>query len=455
VLILTGSGNEAAAVRAMKAGALDYLVKSEATLRDMPHIVARALREWHAMQARARGDRLLRAQCDIASILATSMTLADAGPRILATICAHAGWVLGELWGADPQDGTLRREAFWSADGTLGASARVYPDLASMRGVGELVWASDDSRPLPDVLSIPGVDRRLVAPAELRCAFGHVLATAGRLVGAITFFSRDGDATHDDLVQLLETSSSPLAIFIARQQAEEDRSRLHEALLEQERLAAIGQTAACLAHEISNPLSGMYLAGQLMQRRVETLGEADPKLSDVVRRLLSENRRLNALLDEFRLLSQRQTIERVPTDLHALVDYALGLLQPLFEDAGVHAEMDIAASMPILALDGAKLTQVVLNLAKNAAEAMAPRGGRLVVRARLAGADLRLDVADTGPGLPDGVDVFEPFRTTKAKGTGLGLAIARQILTAHGGSIDCASVRGAGTTFRIVLPVPS
>lgn len=221
---------------------------------------------------------------------------------------------------------------------------------------------------------------------------------------------------------------------------------------QRERLAAIGQTAAMFGHEIANPLNSMYLGGQLMELRLASLPDVDPVIAENLSRMMAENRRLNALLEEFRSLSMRQIIERTPTDTRAIVDHVIKLQQQAFDDNGLQVVVEVPASIPLVALDGAKLTQVLLNLTKNAAEAMATCGGTLTVRARLSGASLIVEVQDTGPGIPEHVDVFEPFRTTKPKGTGLGLPIARQILAAHDGTLEYESERGSGTTFRIALP---
>src|SRR5688572_4806370 len=107
VVIMTSQGSEADAVAAMRAGALDYVVKSEAMFEEMPHVVERALREWKLAQAHARADRSLHAQFEVASALATSSSLAQAAPRILEAICACVGWPMGEFWRVDERAGVL------------------------------------------------------------------------------------------------------------------------------------------------------------------------------------------------------------------------------------------------------------------------------------------------------------------------------------------------------------
>jgi signal transduction histidine kinase len=110
-----------------------------------------------------------------------------------------------------------------------------------------------------------------------------------------------------------------------------------------------------------------------------------------------------------------------------------------------------AAGLPLVMANSDELTQVLLNLCKNAVEAM-PQGGTLRVRGLCAGAQVRLEVSDTGEGISEGVNIFEPFVTTKKKGTGLGLAIVQQIVAAHEGTLTYTSTPGQGTTFTLQLP---
>ena len=119
--------------------------------------------------------------------------------------------------------------------------------------------------------------------------------------------------------------------------------------------------------------------------------------------------------------------------------------------AAIRMERDISPELPLLNVDEQKLQQVLLNIYKNGVEAM-PSGGTLTAKAYPEARNVVIEIGDTGVGIPNDLDIFEPFTTTKDKGTGLGLMIVRQIVAAHGGSISYRSKQGEGTTFRIVLP---
>ena len=126
--------------------------------------------------------------------------------------------------------------------------------------------------------------------------------------------------------------------------------------------------------------------------------------------------------------------------------------RPLCEAAGIEVEVDIEPGLPMILADGGRLKQVLLNLCKNAEEAM-PQGGKLTVRGFQSGDRVVVEVRDTGEGIPADVDAFQLFKSTKAGGSGMGLAIARQIVTAHHGTLDYTSTVGKGTSFFVSLPV--
>jgi two-component system sensor kinase FixL len=456
IVIMTSQGSEGDAVEAMRAGALDYLVKSDEMFGEMPHVVDRTLREWRLLQAHARASRQLQSQYEVASALATSSTLEEAGPPILESICRCVGWPVGELWRVDDAAGVLRRVAFRGAEPEHQPIASKSGDRTFAMGEGfpGATWAAGGQHSV--VYSEQGsVERHLPVDGEpgLRCGYGFPIHTSdGRIFALFTFYAEDLGSPNGDIERLLGTVSAQLDVFAERQREQEERRRLQRELIDRERLAAVGETAATLAHEIGNPLNSMYMQAQLLKRRLAKLPELEPRINQIVDVLLAENVRLSQLLNDFRSMSRRSALHMVPTDMNALLEELFLLQQPLLDVGSIEVVREIPAELPTVMGDAGKLKQVFMNLVKNAVEAM-PTGGRLTVHAEVEDQRLVIDVVDSGVGLPEDIDVFEPFQTTKVSGTGLGLAVARQVLAAHEGTIGCSSTPGTGTTFRVVLPL--
>jgi two-component system sensor kinase FixL len=178
-----------------------------------------------------------------------------------------------------------------------------------------------------------------------------------------------------------------------------------------------------------------------------------PQLTPIVERVQSEVRRLASLLGEFRSMSRRQPFELSRVEPGALLRELVEGHRAVCESRGVRLEIGWEPELPVIQIDREKLTQVLLNLVKNAVEAMGEAGGTLALHAREDGAYVVIEVADSGPGIPEGIDVFEPFLTTKREGTGLGLPVARQIVAGHGGELTYQSALGRGTTFSVRLPI--
>lgn len=229
-----------------------------------------------------------------------------------------------------------------------------------------------------------------------------------------------------------------------------ERERQHQ----EKRLAALGTLAAGLAHEIRNPLNGARLHVSFLQRSLSSSKEAcEPEVLEAIHVVGDEIQRLARLVTDFLDYAQPRPLARAPASVQALCARALQLVRSAAEDGHVSLCEDLPPHDLVFEADSQRLEQVLLNLLHNAIEAVAPRGGKVVLRARREPHHVWIEVEDDGAGLPSGdPPVFDAFFSTKPNGTGLGLAIVHRIVTDHGGSIDVDS-RPGRTRFRVKLPL--
>jgi len=231
-----------------------------------------------------------------------------------------------------------------------------------------------------------------------------------------------------------------------------ERERLRD------RLAAVGEMAAAIAHEVKNPLAGIEVMAGLLRRRVPDTPEAQGVLSDIIKEAKMANAIVQEVLDFVRPI--RLQVER--TTLHDSIRAAVQLADTKARRGSIEVDVQLSGELPALQADQHQLTQLFTNLLMNAYEAMNGTG-RISIRAERVrledGGDgrdaVQVEFADSGPGMPPEIAerVFAPFFTTKPQGSGLGLAIVRKIVDAHDGRIDMQTRPGQGTTIRMTLPV--
>jgi PAS domain S-box-containing protein len=233
-----------------------------------------------------------------------------------------------------------------------------------------------------------------------------------------------------------------------------DRKRLESQLIQSEKMAAIGQLAAGIAHELRNPLAIVMNALYDLDHLLD--GDAtDPEVREDLRIAEEEIGRAQAIIKNLLEFSRESGADLDPLDVNELLTRTLQLMQKYLQDNGVRVTTDLGPIPPCLANANA-MRQIALNLITNAVQAM-PEGGDLTLRTSAAGPNvIRIEVRDTGIGIPAEhlQDIFNPFYTTKApgQGTGLGLSVVHSILRRYRGDIRVASEVGAGTTFTIDLP---
>ena len=260
----------------------------------------------------------------------------------------------------------------------------------------------------------------------------------------------------------LEQMSDELARANARSMAALDRLKSTQAqLLQSEKLSAIGQLVAGVAHELNNPLTSVIGYAQLLEEELDTPSgiRSGPELAEDLRRIAQESERAAKIVRNLLAFARRQAAERAPQDVADLFSRVMALRAYELRLNGIELVTEFEPSLPQVVADGSQLQQALLNLVLNAEQAMRGRQvKRLHVGARFdeSAAAVELIVKDTGHGIDRAnlSRIFDPFFTTRdvGEGTGLGLSICYGIVRDHGGQITVESVVKTGTTFSVLLP---
>ena len=237
---------------------------------------------------------------------------------------------------------------------------------------------------------------------------------------------------------------------------------LEETVRHADRLSSLGTLAAGLAHEIKNPLGGIKGAAQLLEMELAE----DHEMREYTRVVLKEVQRVNRIVEELLELAAPRKLKQEPVNLHKVLGDIVLLQKRAAEGKSISFVQQFDPSIPPILADEGLLTQLFLNLIKNAVEAIADEGLIRISSRVLADYSMTqkgegrsrmvaLDVSDNGPGIPPEVlnNLFTPFFTTKARGTGLGLAICQKIVAEHRGMMKVESDPGKGTTFTVMLPL--
>ncbi len=328
----------------------------------------------------------------------------------------------------------------------------------------EVFWSGHsmqarNTRQCPRMPDIVAGSEEIVAHACIPLRF------RGTSRGVLNVAARAGATFSEGQLRFFETLGHQIGLAVERaRRGEAERQRHEEArsayrelkaaqerIIESEKMALLGTFAAGLAHEIRNPLNSIALQLSVLERRNARL-EADKRISELTGMIREEVSRLDALAGDFLQFSRVDRVQQGLADLDGVVQDVLRLLDPESAACGVRLVHEPCPGLPPLPMDPEKIKQVLINLVRNAIEAM-PGGGQVTLKLERREDAGVLSVKDSGPGLPDGIDIFQVFVTTKPRGTGLGLSIARQIVVQHGGRISARNAPGGGSVFEITLPL--
>ena len=330
---------------------------------------------------------------------------------------------------------------------TLDADGRIASGNDAV--VRVLGWGLDDLRGR-EAVWLCADERSRRRAAEMR----PQLRSAGFAEGELRLRQKGGRALIAEVSALLlaDDEERPAGVLwrvhdlTERRRSDAERKRLRERLLHTERLSALGEMAARIAHEVRNPLVSIGAAAQVV---AEELGAQSPVGSEV-QAIAREVKRLDAIVTDFLRFARPRRVERKPVDLAPVVRESVELVR---KKAQGHELLVLVDGEVTARCDPDGVKQVLLNVLLNAVEASP--AGRVECEARRLGDHVELTVADRGPGVPQSARsrVFDPFFSTKTRGTGLGLAVSKQIIDEHHGRIRLLNRRGGGTRVVIELPI--
>jgi two-component system NtrC family sensor kinase len=291
------------------------------------------------------------------------------------------------------------------------------------------------------------------APVHRDDELGEIAGGFNRMMDDIASRSREREelldqigSLNNELVKRVNLATTELRA------ANGNLIRTQQRLSYAERMAAIGQVTASLAHEIGTPLNAMAGHLQLLARNHPACGDTQRRLTIINSQLSSIVQTVKSLLER----THRRPIDPQLTNINAIVEELLLLVGPIFESRNIRISKSLDKDLPRVLADRESLHQVFLNLVNNSLEAMLEGGEMCFVTNYLADAQLvEVRFADSGIGISDDArdHLFEPMWTTKTSGSGLGLAIAREIVIEHGGQLDYVVDVQQGAEFRMVLPV--
>jgi two-component system, NtrC family, sensor kinase len=355
--------------------------------------------------------------------------------------------VAAGIGGTDP---SAREDAQHQAERSLANLLSTFHRLKSnLRGRGNQVAAelsNNERRAVDAALALTGLGLLLAVAAALlvlRTLWPlRVLREHARQIAGGDYGRRTGVRSHDEIGDLARE-------FNAMAHAIEERE--HK-LIRSERLATVGRMAAHITHEVRNPLASVGLYLELLS---DEIGADKPEARRLVASLSNEVDRLSEITETYLRFVRLPKPKLEREDLGALVSSVMEFSRGELAVARIELELAIAPNLPEVAIDESQIRQALLNLVRNAKEAM-PEGGH--VRVEVAAVDaawVRLAVGDSGSGISaeNLGKIFDPFFSTKDKGTGLGLALVQQIVSDHGGRIEVDLPPTGGTVFAILLPL--
>jgi len=403
-----------------------------------------------------RRNRELNALNAMAVIATQSFDLDEILNLTLRQVMSLFGAETGSIYLSDLDETTFRRRAGWGQRSEQRAhfSEVVFPD-----GFGDLVMRSrTEVLTLEFLPHLPPLVVDFVQADGLPAWIWVLLWSKDKPIGIMGVSSREAREYSSNDENLLVAIGRQLATTIEKVRlyeetcrAYEDLRRTQEQLLQSEKMSAVGQLIAGVAHELNNPLTAILGYAQLLE------GEGlDERSADFVRKLFKQAQRTHRVVQNLLSFARQRKPQKQEVDIRKVLEETLTLRDYDFKVSNIAVERDFGPDVPAVTADPHQLEQVFLNIINNAVDALLESGGGGALKVRIASenGNVCTTFRDTGPGIKDPKRIFDPFYTTKSvgKGTGLGLSICYGIVKEHGGDITAHNDPAGGAVVEIRLP---
>lgn len=404
-----------------------------------------------------RRNRELNALNAMAVIATQSFDLDEILNLTLRQVVTLFGAETGSVYLSDTDNATLRRRAGW---GQRSSDRQKFSEVALPDGFGELVMRSRTEVITPEFLPhLPPLVAQFVQADGLQSWIWVLLWSKDLPIGVLGISCRDRrEFTSNDenlLVAIgrqLATTIEKVRLYEETCRAYEDLRKTQEQLLQHEKMSAVGQLIAGVAHELNNPLTAILGYAQLL----ESEGLQD-RAQDYVRKLFKQAQRTHRVVQNLLSFARQRKSEKQELDLSKLLDETLTLREYDLKANNISIEREFDPATPKANADPHQMEQVFLNIINNALDAIMEKGPGGILKVKVYAKDkyVYTEFHDSGPGIQDPKRVFDPFYTTKSlgQGTGLGLSICYGIVKEHGGDIEAHNRPEGGAVVEIKIPV--
>jgi two-component system NtrC family sensor kinase len=403
-----------------------------------------------------RRNRELNALNAMAVIATQSFDLDEILNLTLRQVISLFGAETGSIYLSDTDETTFRRRAGW---GQRSEQRAKFNAVEFPEGFGDLVMRSRTevltAEFLPHVPPLVAEFVKADGPGSWLWVLLWSKDNPIGIMGISTREAREYNSNDENMMvavgRQLATTIEKVRLYEETCRAYEDLRRTQEQLLQSEKMSAVGQLIAGVAHELNNPLTAILGYAQLLESE-----GLDDRAADFVRKLFKQAQRTHRVVQNLLSFARQRTPQKQEVDIRKIIDETLALRDYDFKVNNILLERDTPREVPSVTADPHQLEQVFLNIINNAVDAILEggKGGRLKVRIHTSDGQVRVEFLDSGVGIKDPNRIFDPFYTTKTvgKGTGLGLSICYGIIKEHGGDITAHNRPEGGAVVEVRLP---